>query len=101
MSIRQTFWHDHELIFPMGIRKTRNLEQALATGQPLDDCCPVHDWPAPKAATEEWRSDGVLVVTFHPCGHRAYPQWDPGPRPSRYLNSPIAREPRRRRRRRA
>lgn len=90
MSTRLTSWHDRELIFPMGLRKTANWERAAATGGKLDSTCPVHDWPAPQGFTEEWR-DGVLILTFHPCGHRGYPQW---PTVSRFLREPIARPPR-------
>ena len=83
-----------ELIFPMGKHKTRNLLYALATGSPLSidqDACPVHAWPVPRHVTPEWH-DNVLVVTFHPCGHRGYPDLTV-PGPTRLLASPIARPP--------
>jgi hypothetical protein len=95
VSTRRTYWHDRELIFPMGLRKTANWERAIATGGPLEDTCPVHAWPVPQDFSEEWR-DGVLILTFHPCGHRGYPQWSVGP--SRWLDSPIAQQSQRRRR---
>lgn len=91
MSVRRTYWHNHELIFPMGLRKTANWERAVATGSPLADTCPVHDWPVPDDFSEEWRDD-VLILTFHPCEHRGYPQ---GPTTSRFLDEPVARLPRR------
>lgn len=77
--------------YPMGIRKTRNLELAQARGEPLADTCPVHAWPVPKEAI--WDLDeigGVWTVTFYPCEHRGYPQW---PTESRFLCSAIAQEP--------
>lgn len=89
-------WLSSPLIFPMGVRKTANLERAQAHGEPLADTCPVHAYPVPEAAT--WELDEVRdawVVTFHPCGHQGYPQW---PTRSRFLPSPIAQQPRPRRR---
>jgi hypothetical protein len=81
----------------MGLRKTANWERAVATGGALDDTCPIHAWPVPLDFSEEWR-DGVLVLTFHPCEHRGFPQWDGRQRTaSRWLDNPIARPPRRRR----
>src|SRR5690242_6541860 len=92
VSTRQTYWHDYPLIFPMGLRKTRNLELAQARGEPLADTCPVHAWPVPEAAI--WELDeigGVWTVTFYPCEHRGYPQ---RPAMSRFLYDPIAQPPR-------
>lgn len=78
--------------YPMGLRKTRNLELAQARGEPLEDTCPVHAYLVPEAAI--WQLDetlGAWVVTFYPCEHRGYPQW---PTTSRFLHEPIAQEPR-------
>lgn len=92
MSTRLVHWSERDLTFPMGLRKTRNLELAQARGEPLKDTCPVHAWPVPKEAV--WELDevgGVCTVAFYPCGHRGYPQW---PTVSRFLHEPIARPPR-------
>jgi hypothetical protein len=78
--------------YPMGLRKTRNLEVAQARGEALVDTCPVHAYPVPEAA--EWEHDEVRnewVVTFYPCEHRGYPQW---PTASRFLSAAFGQPPR-------
>jgi hypothetical protein len=78
--------------YPMGLRKTRNLELAQARGEELRDTCPLHSYPIPEEAVWEYsHTRNEWTVTFYPCEHRGYPEW---PTTSRFLHDAIARTPR-------
>lgn len=77
----------------LSIERTDLLEHAIAHGWPLDLMCPHPACNRTQDVTWDWdRAPEVVVVEFHPCGHRYWPQWRvPSRQPSRFLSSPVSR----------